>query len=74
MSYDFYTNQQNIVANCDIDQTIKIDYSNYFTPNTQYILDIGCRDGKFIKRYSNKYTVYGIDIGDNGLKSNKNVW
>lgn len=68
-SIDQYTKEQNIVANCELDQTKRVNYiKEYFNENTKTILDIGCRDGKFIKRYSDKYIIYGIDIGDNAIK------
>lgn len=66
VNYTNYKDEQNIVADYNGDQTKKINYiKNYFKEDTKNILDIGCRDGKFIKMYNKKYKVYGIDIGDN---------
>lgn len=64
IEYKKYIQQQNVVANYNGDQTAKINYSEYLNENYKNILDIGCRDGKFI----NKYSIYGIDIGSNALK------
>ena len=67
-SYDKYVEEQNIVAKYNSDQTKKIDYiHHYFKDNTKNVLDVGCRDGKFIKRYSTSYNVYGVDIGENAI-------
>ena len=66
INYKKYIDEQNVVADYNGDQTQKINYeSKYFKVDMKKILDIGCRDGKFIKRYSDKYDIYGIDIGDN---------
>ena len=66
INYKKYIDEQNVVADYNGDQTQKINYeSKYFKVDMKKILDIGCRDGKFIKRYSDKYDIYGIDIGEN---------
>jgi len=67
-NYESYVNEQNVVANCELDQTSRINYEDiYFKSGINNILDIGCRDGKFINRYSKLYNVYGIDIGPNAI-------
>lgn len=66
INYKKYIDEQNVVADYNGDQTQKINYeSKYFKGNMKKMLDIGCRDGKFIHRYSEKYEIYGIDIGEN---------
>lgn len=69
--YTQYVKEQNVVADYSADQTAKINYLHYdVTPDkVTSILDIGCRDGKFIKRFEPTYKdVYGIDIGENAMK------
>jgi SAM-dependent methyltransferase len=71
-TYDVYVNEQNIVSDYDGDQTYIIDYTKYMADlnNDSYILDIGCRDGRWINRLEKKYhNIYGIDIGDASYKN-----
>lgn len=73
-NYKKYVEEQNIVANCELDQTARINYDKYLNQNIKNILDIGCRNGKFINRYNKLYNVYGIDIGENSYKRAVNVY
>ena len=72
--YELYVKEQNVVADYNGDQTKKINYiEKYFKDTTKNIIDIGCRDGKFINRYAKLYNIYGIDIGDNSrIRADKN--
>ena len=66
-NYNEYISEQNIVSAYNGDQTQHIDYNKYLQGlhTDSYILDIGCRDGKWLQRlYIQNYkNVFGVDIG-----------
>lgn len=71
--YKKYVDGQNTVSKYKRQHSLKYDYSTVFDNITfdSNIVDIGCRDGQFVKYLHTKgyRNSYGVDIGESGINN-----
>ena len=72
--YKKYTDGQNLVSKYKQQHSLRYNYDDIYKKldkNSSYIVDIGCRDGQYVKHLETLgfKNCYGVDIGVSGIKN-----